>query len=153
MNAHSNRAVFTPSNPDFARRVEESFAQQAAMRSLGVSLARVEPGFVTLRMPFNAEFTQHNGFMHAGIITTALDSACGYAAFTLMPASKNVLSIEFKTNLLSPARAGEFLFEAYVLKAGRTITVCEGKAFELGANAQRLIASMTATMMAVDTSA
>lgn len=152
MDRRAAAPAFTPADPQFAQRIKDSFAQQAAMRSLGVSLTGVEPGFVTLHMPFNADFTQHNGFMHAGIITTALDSACGYAAFSLMPASKNVLSIEFKMNLLSPARGGEFLFEARVLKAGRTITVCEGKAFELSTTAQRLIASMTATMIAADTS-
>lgn len=143
-------SAFNPPNPHFARRVAESFAQQAAMHSLGITLGEVAPGFVSLHMPFNAAFTQHNGFIHAGIITTALDSACGYAAFSLMPATADVLSIEFKTNLLSPAKASTFLIEANVVKAGRTITVCEGKAFSTGAgDARKLIATMTATMIAV----
>ena len=150
MTARTDTTAFTPADTQYAQRVKDCFAQQAAMRSLGVSLEVVEPGFISLRMPYTADFTQHNGFMHAGIITTTLDSACGFAAFSLMPETKNVLSIEFKTNLLAPAKGREFLFEGRVLKAGRTITVCEGRAFELSGGAQRLIASMTATMIAVD---
>lgn len=143
-------STFTPHNPGFARRVAESFAQQSAMHSLGITLGEIAPGFISLHMPFNAAFTQQNGFIHAGIITTALDSACGYAAFSLMPATADVLSIEFKTNLLSPAKASAFLIEAHVVKAGRTITVCEGKAFNTGEDAApKLIATMTATMMTV----
>jgi uncharacterized protein (TIGR00369 family) len=150
MAARSDPTTFTPADPQFAQRVKDSFAQQPAMHTLGVSLEVVEPGFITLRMPFSGALTQHNGFIHAGIITTALDSACGFAAFSLMPATKNVLSIEFKTNLLAPAKGREFLFEGRVLKAGRTITVCEGRAFDISGGAQRLVASMTATMIAVD---
>jgi len=143
-------SAFTPANPDFAQRVAESFARQSAMQSLGITLRDVAPGFVALHMPFNAAFTQQNGFMHAGVITTALDSACGYAAFSLMPATADVLSIEFKTNLLSPANAAEFRIEAHVVKAGRTITVCEAKAFSgPESETQKLIATMTATMMTV----
>lgn len=150
MAARSDPTTFTPADPLYAQRVKESFARQPAMHMLGVSLEVVEPGFITLRMPFKDALTQHNGFIHAGIITTALDSACGFAAFSLMPATKNVLSIEFKTNLLAPAKGRDFLFEGRVLKAGRTITVCEGRAFDVSSRAQRLVASMTATMIAVD---
>ena len=96
-----------------------------------------------------ADLTQQHGFLHAGIIATALDSACGYAAFSLMPEDAAVLSVEFKTNMLRPARAERFVARAQVVKAGRTITVVEGKAFALEADREVLIASMTGTMMSV----
>ncbi|MCG8463402.1 MAG: PaaI family thioesterase, partial [Xanthomonadales bacterium] len=118
----------TPLDPQFQQRVSDSFARQQAMSSLGIELASVEAGRVCLSMPYQGEYTQQHGFIHAGIISTALDSACGYAAFSLMPADAAVLSIEFKVNLLSPARGSHFRFEAEVLKPGRTITVAEAKA-------------------------
>src|SRR5690242_13683040 len=91
-------------NPDFAQRVQESFALQGAMRTLGASLAAIEPGRVVIAMRHRPELTQQHGFVHAGMIAAALDSACGFAAFSLMPAEAGVLTIEFKINLLAPAR-------------------------------------------------
>lgn len=130
-------------------RVRSSFARQAAMATLGIELVQVAPGKVDLRMPFAAHLTQQHGFIHAGIITTALDSACGYAAFSLMPPEAAVLTVEFKVNLLAPAQGEAFVFRAEVLKPGRTLTVCEGKAFAVSDGREKLVASMTATMMAV----
>lgn len=134
---------------NFQQRVKDSFARQQAMATLGIQLQSVEAGRVVLAMPYQDTLTQQHGFLHAGIISTALDSACGYAAFSLMPTDAAVLSIEFKVNLLSPARGQHFRFEAEVLKPGRTITVAEGKAYALQDDKKKLIASMTASLMAV----
>jgi len=121
------------------------------MATLGVRLQRVEPGEVDLAMAHRADLTQQHGFLHAGIVTTALDSACGYAAFTLMPEDAAVLTIEFKVNLLAPARGPRLRFEGRVAKAGRTISVVDGRALQFDAEGEgeTLVATMTATMMTV----
>jgi uncharacterized protein (TIGR00369 family) len=141
--------AFAPKDPAFRARVQASFERQKAMASLGVSLVRIEPGEIELAMPFAEAYTQQHGFLHAGIVTSALDSACGYAAFSLMPAEAAVLTVEFKTNLLAPARGERFTILGSVLKPGRTLTVCEGRAMAHVGGERRLIATMTATMMAV----
>jgi uncharacterized protein (TIGR00369 family) len=119
------------------------------MHTLGISIARLEPGEVDLAMPYSAALTQQNGFMHAGVITAALDTACGIAALTLMPADSDILTVEFKTNLLAPARGDRFMFRARVVKPGRTLTVCEAQAFAEQGGAENLIATMTGTLMAL----
>jgi uncharacterized protein (TIGR00369 family) len=142
-------SAFQPKDPDFRARVTASFQRQTAMGTLGVTLERIEPGEIELAMPYNAAFTQQHGFIHAGIMTTALDSACGYAAFSLMPAEAAVLTIEFKTNLLAPAKGERFTFHGRVIKPGRTITVTEAQAFAHDGGASKLVATMTATLMAL----
>lgn len=140
----------TPADADFAARVRASFDRQTVMHTLRASLAEVEAGRVVIAMAHQAGLTQQHGFLHAGIVSTALDSACGYAAFSLMPADAAVLTIEFKVNLLAPARGPDFRFEGQVVKAGRTISVVEGKAWQFdGTGKQSLVASMTATVMTV----
>src|SRR3954466_7467475 len=140
---------FEPKNPDFRKVAAETFARQRAMRTLGISMARMEPGEVDLAMDYAAEFTQQNGFVHAGVITAGLDNACGIAAFTLMPAGSDILTVEFKTNLLAPARGERFVFRATVVKPGRTLTVCEGRAYAIHDGGEILIATMTGTLMAL----
>lgn len=143
---------FEPSDPDFKQRVRDSFARQAAMATMGITLARVSPGEVELALPFRQDLTQQNGYLHAGVITTALDSACGYAAFTLMDAGASVLSVEFKVNLLAPARGEMFRAVARVVRAGRTLTVvsAEMHAYDsAGAESGKLVAIFTGTMMSV----
>jgi uncharacterized protein (TIGR00369 family) len=140
---------FQPKNPDYRNVATDTFERQHAMRTLGISIARLEPGEVDLAMDYAAEFTQQNGFVHAGIITAGLDNACGIAAFTLMPAGSAILTVEFKTNLLAPARGDRFAFRGIVVKPGRTLTVCEGRAYAIHDGAETLIATMTATMMAL----
>ena len=137
--------------PNFEQRTRESFARQPAMGTLGVTIELVAPGRVVLAMAHRRELTQQHGFVHAGMVATALDSACGYAAFTLMPANAGVLTIEFKINLLAPARGPLLRFEGQVKKAGRTISVVDGEAFqhEPGDDSRKLIATMSATMMTV----
>jgi uncharacterized protein (TIGR00369 family) len=137
--------------PDFDARTRASFARQPAMATLGVTIESIEAGRVVLAMPHRAELSQQHGFVHAGVVATALDSACGYAAFTLMPVDAGVLTIEFKINLLAPARGPLLSFDGRVTKAGRTISVADGKAYQfLAADGERrLIATMTATIMTV----
>lgn len=140
---------FVPKNPDFREVATDTFARQQAMRTLGISITRLEPGEVDLSMAYSRDFTQQNGFVHAGIITAGLDSACGIAAFTLMPVGSDILTVEFKTNLLAPAKGERFAFRAYVVKPGRTLTVCEGRAYAEHDGVETLIATMTGTLMAL----
>jgi uncharacterized protein (TIGR00369 family) len=141
---------FPPLDPNFDQRVRASFARQQIMQTLGIGIARIDPGEIELSMPYSLAFTQQHGFVHAGAITTALDSACGYAAYSLMPADAEVLTVEFKTSLLAPAKGERFRFEARVLKPGRTLTFCEASAFAAAEGAsEKLIATMTGTLMAV----
>jgi uncharacterized protein (TIGR00369 family) len=142
-------ADFEPKDAAYRTRVAASFSRQTVMRTLGIELAEVGPGRILLTMPYRAEYAQQHGFVHAGIITTALDSACGYAAFSLMPPDAAVLTVEFKTNLLAPAQGESFVFRANVLKPGRTLTVCEAHAYAVGNGGEKLIATMTGTLMAV----
>ena len=142
--------TFLPQDPDFDARVRASFARQQVMATLGAEIALLSPGAIELTMPYGAPFTQQHGFVHAGIIATALDSACGYAAFSLMAASAGVLTVEFKTSLLAPAQGERFIFRAHVIKPGKTLTFCEAQAFATLGNAEpRLVATMSATLMAI----
>ncbi len=140
---------FQPQDPNFQNRVRASFARQRVMQTLGIEIARLEPGEIELTMPHDPAYTQQHGFMHAGIVAAALDSACGYAAFSLMPAEAAVLTVEFKTNLLAPAKGERFLFRGRVIKTGRTLTVCEAEAVALAGDEERLVATMTGTLMAL----
>ena len=135
---------------DFEARVRASFERQKIMATIGAELTRVNPGEVEIEMPFRGDLTQQHGFLHAGIVSTALDSACGYAAYSLMPADAAVLTIEFKVNLLSPGKGERFLFRGQVTKPGRTIIVADGRAYAYdGEGEARMIATMTATIMVV----
>lgn len=140
---------FEPRNPDFRRIAADTFERQQAMRTLGFSIVRVEPGEVDLAMDHTPALTQHNGFVHAGVVTAGLDTACGIAAFTLMPAGSDVLTVEFKTNLLAPAMGTRFMFRAEVIKPGRTLTISEARAYALRDGGEHLIATMTGTLMAM----
>jgi uncharacterized protein (TIGR00369 family) len=140
-----------PDDPTYEQRTRDSFARQNAMHTLGATLESVAPGRVTIAMAHRDSLTQQHGFIHAGMLAAALDSACGYAAFSLMPADAAVLTIEFKINLLAPARGPRFRFEGAVVKPGRTISVVDGRAlqFEADGSAEKLIATMSATVMTV----
>ena len=140
---------FEPKNPDYRAVAAATFDRQQAMRTLRISIARLEAGEVDLSMAYAPDWTQQNGFVHAGIITAGLDSACGIAAFTLMPPGSDILTVEFKTNLLAPAKGERFAFRASVVRAGRTLTVCEARAFAEADGVESLIATMTGTLMAL----
>lgn len=140
---------FEPKNPDYRTVAIDTFERQRAMRTFGISITRLEPGDVELAMPYSPDFTQQNGFVHAGVITAGLDNACGIAAFTLMPPGSDVLTVEFKTNLLAPAKGQRFVFRSAVVKPGRTLTVCEGRAYAEQDDVETLVATMTGTLMAL----
>ena len=136
-----------PQTSDLIARVQESFAKQGAMQTLGAQLTRVELGAVDICLDWAQGLTQQHGFLHAGMVSTALDSACGYAGLTQMPADAAVLTIEFKINLLAPAKGQQFRMEGRVIKPGRTIVVTEGRAYAIDNGQEKLIATMGCTLM------
>jgi uncharacterized protein (TIGR00369 family) len=139
-----------PPDPSYAARVRASFDRQTIMATIGARLERVAPGEVDVRLPVRPDLAQQHGFVHAGVVTTIVDSACGYAALTLMPPGAAVLSVEFKVNLLAPAAGVALVARGRVLKPGRTISVCTGEVSAIdAAGAEKLVATMTATMMVV----
>ena len=135
---------------DLEARVRTSFERQQVMRLLNAQLQNILPGEVQIKFPYQLCLTQQNGYIHAGIITTILDSACGFAAFTMMPLNRSVLSIEFKVNLLSPAVGESFIGIGKVIKAGRTITVCSGELPSMESGNKKLVAIMQASMITVE---
>ncbi len=138
---------FRASNADFVQTVRTSFDKQGLMHLFGATLDVVQPGQVSITMPFNGGLTQQHGFFHAGAVTSIVDSACGYAALTLMPAGSEVLTIEYKVNFLAPA-SGEYLVaRGRVLKPGRTVTVCLGEVVAVKDGNEKLCATMLATMI------
>ena len=136
------------SNPAFADEVRQSFAKQSIMELIGGELIRVDPGVVEIELSYREDLTQQDGYVHAGIITTIADSACGYAAYTLMPAESEVLAVEFKVNLMRPGKGEKFLARAEVMKPGRTLTIVRADVFVSSAGEKwQLIATMLGTMM------
>ena len=130
-------------------RVRDSLGRQSFLRLLGAEATVVEPGHVVIELPFRDDLCQQNGFLHAGVLTSVADSACGYAALTLMPAGSDVLSVEFKVNLLSPGRGDRFRADARVVRSGRTLTVCQADVHALTAGRPDVaVAVMQATMIA-----
>lgn len=134
-------------NPSFAKDVNDSFARQSIMSLIDARLTRVEAGRIDISLPFRGDLTQQHGYLHAGIITTIADSACGYAAYSLMPPDSEVLSIEFKINLLRPGQGESFVARAEVLRPGRTVTAVRADVFAVTNEKETLIASMQGTMM------
>jgi len=142
-------ATFQPADPAFEARVKDSFARQSMMKLLGAFLERVVPGEVDIGLPFRADLTQQHGYLHAGVTTSIADSACGYAALSLMPPGAAVLTVEFKVNLMAPAAGEVFVARGRVLKAGRTLTTCSGDVFAVAAGDPKHILTMLATVMTV----
>ncbi len=136
---------------DFERRVRASFARQRVMETIGATHDAVsKPGAVEITLPYRDDLTQQHGFIHAGIVATILDSACGYAAFSRMPPEMAVLTVEYKINLLRPAKGNRLIARARVVRSGKTLTVCAGDAFAETDGAETVIATMLATVMAVE---
>jgi uncharacterized protein (TIGR00369 family) len=134
-------------NASFAQEVKESFAKQPIMGLIGAELTRVEPGIIEITLPYRADLAQQHGYLHAGIVTTIADSACGYAAYSLMPPNSEVLSVEFKVNLLRPAKGEMFSAVAEVVKSGKTLTVVRADVFGIEGDRRDLIATMLGTMI------
>jgi uncharacterized protein (TIGR00369 family) len=136
-----------PKDNNFVEKVRDSFARQPVMAFIGAELAKVEAAEVDIGLPYRHDLTQHNGFLHAGITAAIVDTACGYAAFTLMPAQTDVLTAEYKINFLSPARGDYFLAMGRILKAGKTLTIARGDVFAITGDEQKLIATVLATII------
>jgi uncharacterized protein (TIGR00369 family) len=138
-----------PRVADYEARVRASFGRQRFMETIGARLVRVAAGEVEIELPCRADLTQQHGFVHAGVVTALADTACGYAAFTLMPAGVGVLSVEYKINLLAPARGELLVARGRVVRPGRTLTVCAGEVFARQAGEATLAATLLGTMMTV----
>ena len=139
----------SPLDPAFEKRVRDSFSRQSLLGTLNAELTHLKAGEAHITASFDERFTQQDGFLHAGVVTTLIDSACGYAAYSLMPANSHVLSVEFKVNFLRPAQGDSFRAEGRVIKPGKTLTICEGKLFSLESGLEKLVAVMQATMICV----
>jgi uncharacterized protein (TIGR00369 family) len=138
-----------PQDPAYESRVRASFDKQTFMATIGAQLTRVAPGEVDVSVAMRPDLVQQHGFLHAGVLASAADSACGYAALSLMPAGTAVLSVEFKINLLAPAAGGRVIARGSVLRAGKSITVCRGDVTVYDGDSEKLVATMVATMMTV----
>ena len=137
-------------DPNFEQRVRDSFARQRFMATLGARIVSVVPGEVLIELPWREELAQQHGVLHAGAVASIADSACGYAALSLMPAGSGVMSVEFKVNLLAPGRGERFLAIGRVRRAGRTLTICEGTVKTIRGAEEREVAIMTATMIRLE---
>jgi uncharacterized protein (TIGR00369 family) len=144
MNDHPR---FTASDPHYEARIRDSFSRQGIMKHLGARLVELAPGHVTIQVPFRPELTQQHNFFHAGVSGTIADSACGYAAYTLMPADSSVLTVEYKMNLLAPADGEELIARARVLRSGKTLKICAADVFVRKNASEVHCATMLATIM------
>ena len=140
---------FEPQTERFESRVRASFARQRLMETIGARILSVAPGEVVIELPFRDDLTQQHGYLHAGIVTSIVDTACGYAALTLMQEDADVLSVEYKINLLSPARGEKLIARGRVKRAGRNLTVCEGEVVAVSVDEEKPVAAMLATMMTI----
>src|SRR5690349_22665135 len=120
---------FHAEDAEFASRVRESFSRQGLMKHLGAELVELTAGHATIRVPFRVELTQQHGYFHAGVSGAIADSACGYAAYTLMPADSSVLTVEYKLNLLAPAAGEKLVARARVMRSGKTLKICTGDVY------------------------
>jgi uncharacterized protein (TIGR00369 family) len=143
-------AGFEPRDPDFAARIARSFAKQGIMTTLGATLLRVAPGEVDIALPVTPAVSQQHGFAHAGAVSTIADSAAGYAALTLMPASAGVLTAEFKVNLLAPAAGERLVASGRVVRPGRLLTVAQAEVHAERGGSRKLVALLTATLVALE---
>ena len=143
----AKKAEFAAQDPEYERRVRESFARQGMMKHLGAELVSLGPGIAEIRVAFRPELTQQHKYFHAGVSGTIADSACGYAAYTLMPADSTVLTVEYKINLLAPADGEELIARAQVVRSGRTLKVCSADVFVRKDGAENHSAMMVATVM------
>jgi uncharacterized protein (TIGR00369 family) len=141
---------FEPKNPQFETTVRRSFAQQGLMVSLGATMTRVSPGSVEIEIRSPDDLTQQHGYLHGGIVTAIADSACGYAALTLMPAGAEVLTVEYKVNFLAPAQGMRLVARGRVVRPGRTVSVCSGEVVAVSDGNEVPVAAMLATMIRSD---
>jgi uncharacterized protein (TIGR00369 family) len=139
--------VFEARDPDFAARVRASFKRQQAMVLIGAELTTIESGRCEICLPYKPELTQQHGFVHGGIVGMIADSACGYAAYSLFPADSSILTVEYKINLLAPAKGDALIARAYVLKPGRTLTIAHADVYAVEAGREIHCAAMQQTLI------
>ena len=139
--------VWVPTDPDYAGRVRDSFDRQAAMRLIGARMTELRPGYCCIELPYRDDLTQQHGYIHAGIVATIVDSAGGYAGFTLFPANSSVLTAEYKLNLLAPALGERLIAVGEVVKSGRTLVIARGEVHAESAGKRTLCAIMQQTLM------
>jgi uncharacterized protein (TIGR00369 family) len=135
---------------DYEERIRASFAKQGLMATLEATLGQVSPGVVEIELRPHAGISQQHGFVHAGAVSAIADSAAGYAALSLMPAGRGVLTTEYKINLLAPALGDRIVARGRVVKAGRTLTLAQTEVFAESDGEEKLIALLTATLMTVE---
>ena len=140
--------TFTPANPDYERAVRESFARQGLMATIGASIVDLGPGFCVVEMPYAPAVSQQQGFFHGGVIGAIADTAAGYAAYSLMPDGAEILTVEYKLNLIRAALPPKLRAEGRVLRAGRTLTVCRADVFHGDGKACALLQSTLMRMEA-----
>jgi uncharacterized protein (TIGR00369 family) len=141
--------AFESPDPGFEKRIRGSFARQRVMQTIGATMTRVSPGEVEIALPFREDLTQQHGFLHAGVVSIIADSACGYAAYSLMPADAAVLTVEYKVNFLSPAQGDRVVARARVTKHGRTVTVSTCDVFAVTGGREQIVATMLGTLMTI----
>lgn len=141
--------AFEARDPDYEQRVRESFARQGLLATFAAKLRSVEPGAVEIELPFSPGLTQQDNFFHAGVGIATLDSACGYAALTLMPPAMRVLTVELKVNLLAPANGDSLEARGEVIRPGRNLTVCRGDAYAVSGASSKHVATILATMTGI----
>ncbi len=140
-------ARFEPRDPNFETKVRDSFGRQTVMRTLGAVVSKVEPGEVEIEMPYRADLTQQHGFIHGGIVTAIVDSACGYAAFSLSAPDTAVLTVEYTVNFIAPAKGERMVARGEVVRPGATVTVCKGNVLAYEDGEEKLVATMLTTLM------
>ena len=138
---------FSPEDPAYAERVRASFARQGAMRLIGAEIVAVEPGYCSVALVPRPEISQQHGYVHAGIVSAIIDSAGGYAGFTLFPIDASVLTVEFKLNLLAPAAGERLVAEGFVVRPGRTLVITRGEVHAEAGGKRTLVALMQQTLM------
>jgi uncharacterized protein (TIGR00369 family) len=143
----ANKSGFELRDAEYQRRVRESFERQGLMKYLGAELGSLEPGGAVIRVPFRGELTQQHGYFHAGVTGAIADSACGYAAYTLMAADDSVLTVEYKMNLLAPADGEELVAQARVVRSGKTLKICTADVFVKKGGLENHCATVLSTVM------
>ena len=138
---------FTPSDPDFEKKVNDSFSRQAFMEFIGARLVEVRPGYCEIHVGYKKELCQQHEFFHAGVVGTIADNSAGYAAFSLMPADSSILTVEYKLNLVAPGDGALLIGRAQVIKPGHTLTICKSEVFAVKNGVEKLCATSLITLM------
>jgi uncharacterized protein (TIGR00369 family) len=141
--------AFAPLDPNFAARCRDSFARQGMMATIGAELAVIEPGYCEIHLPWRREITQQHGYVHGGALASIVDSAAGYAAFSLMPADASILTVEYKLNILRPGEGERMIARGRVIKPGRSLSVVNADVYAVKGGVETLCVTSIHTLMAM----